>query len=52
MSAPDGRVISVNVSAKKGVQKEPVASVTLVPEPPWLTACGLAPEIVPPVPAA
>jgi molybdopterin adenylyltransferase len=29
-AAPDGRVVSVNVSAEKGVQKQPVASVTLV----------------------
>jgi molybdenum cofactor synthesis domain-containing protein len=29
-SAPDGRVLSVNLSDKKGVQKEPVAAVTLV----------------------
>ncbi len=30
MSAADGRVLSVNVSADKGVQKKPVESVTLV----------------------
>ena len=29
-AAPDGRVVSVNVSAEKGVQKQPVPSVTLV----------------------
>ena len=29
-AAPDGRVVSVNVSADKGVQKRPVESVTLV----------------------
>jgi len=32
VSAPDGRVRSVNVSEKKGVQKRPVESVTLVVE--------------------
>jgi len=31
-AAPDGRVISVNVAAEKGVRKQPVASVTLVAE--------------------
>ena len=30
--APDGRVVSVNVSADKGVQKHPVAAVRLVEE--------------------
>ena len=29
-AAPDGRVISVNVAAEKGVRKDPVAAVTLV----------------------
>ena len=29
-AAPDGRVVSVNVSAEKGVQKQPATSVTLV----------------------
>jgi molybdenum cofactor synthesis domain-containing protein len=32
MSAPDGRVVSVNVAAEKGVRKQPVAVVNLVPE--------------------
>jgi molybdopterin adenylyltransferase len=32
VSTPDGRVLSVNVSDRKGVQKKPVESVTLVPE--------------------
>ncbi len=31
-AAPDGRVVSVNVAAEKGVRKQPVASVTLVAE--------------------
>lgn len=31
-AAPDGRVVSVNVAAEKGVRKQPVASVTLVVE--------------------
>ena len=30
-AAPDGRVVSVNVAPEKGVRKEPVPSVTLVP---------------------
>lgn len=32
MSAPDGRVLSVNVSARKGVQKKPVDAAMLVAE--------------------
>ena len=31
-AAPDGRVVSVNVAAEKGVRKQPVPSVTLVVE--------------------
>ncbi len=31
-AAPDGRVVSVNVAAEKGVRKQPVASVKLVAE--------------------
>ena len=30
--AVDGRVVSVNVAAEKGVRKEPVESITLVVE--------------------
>ena len=29
-AAADGRVVSVNVSAEKGVRKEPVPTVTLI----------------------
>ena len=28
----DGRIVSVNVAAAKGVRKDPVAAITLVPE--------------------
>ena len=31
-AAPDGRVVSVNMAAEKGVRKQPVASVKLMPE--------------------